>query len=80
MNLVLFTVVGSDTLSTTLSLCFHALAKYPEEQNKLVTEINEKLSFGCNNNNEPSTDNVKEFKCMIRFIDEVLRLNPIAVK
>jgi cytochrome P450 len=78
MNLGLFTIVGSDTLSTTLSLCFHALAKYPEEQIKLVNEINQQ--FPLDAKNEPNTDNVKELKCMVRFIDEVLRLNPIAVK
>ena len=40
MNMVLFMIAGYETTSTTLSYCTYILAKHPEEQIKLLDEIN----------------------------------------
>ena len=44
MNLLLFMLAGYETSSTTLSYCSFILAKFPEEQDKLLHEIHE--TFG----------------------------------
>lgn len=36
-------MAGYETTSTALSVCFHILAKYPLEQQRLVDEINSEL-------------------------------------
>lgn len=75
MNLGVVILGGSDTTATSLGYCFHALAKYPEEQTKLLAEINEHIPEGDFN-----TDNVKQLNYMICFVDEVLRLHPVGTK
>jgi thromboxane-A synthase len=69
-NLVLFMLAGYDTTSIGLSYSLLTLAKYPEEQQKLVDEID----FDA----ECTTDNVHQYKYLDMFVKEVLRMNPIA--
>jgi cytochrome P450 len=39
MNLAAIILGGSDTTSTVLIYCFYIMAKLPEEQDKLINEI-----------------------------------------
>ena len=39
MNMILFMIAGYETSSTALTYCTYMLAKYPEEQLKLFSEI-----------------------------------------
>ena len=41
MNLLQFLLAGSDTVSSTLSFCIHALLMFPGEMLKLQQEIDE---------------------------------------
>ena len=41
MNLAVLITASYDTTSSTLSYCFNTLANLPEEQEKLVAEIEE---------------------------------------
>ena len=43
MNLVTFMLAGYETTSTTLSYASFVLARYPDEQVKLLDEINSVL-------------------------------------
>jgi len=40
MNMILFMLAGYETTSSTLTYCSYVLAKYPDEQHKLIDEIN----------------------------------------
>jgi cytochrome P450 len=40
MNMILFMLAGYETTSSTLTYCSYILAKHPEEQHKLIDEIN----------------------------------------
>ena len=40
MNMILFMLAGYETTSSTLTYCSYILAKYPDEQHKLIDEIN----------------------------------------
>ena len=75
LNLSLFMLAGYETTSTTLSYCTYILATHPEEQQKLLDEINY-----ANKNDEESNfaelnaDTIQKYEYLDMFIKEVLFL------
>ena len=76
MNLMLFMLAGYETTSTTLSYCTYVLAKYPDEQQKLLDEINSFYSDEASGT-LPNADNVGKLEYLDMFIKEVLRFYPL---
>jgi cytochrome P450 len=65
-------VAGHDTTTGALCFEFYCLARYPEEQERLVKEINEKID-----SNAPlSFEMLNNLEYMDKFIKETLRLHP----
>lgn len=65
---------GVDTTSVTLSWVMYVLGKYPDAQDRIVKELNEKIpNFGDGNLTVNILDNLEYLG---RTIKEVLRLYP----
>lgn len=71
---------NSDTTSTTLTYLFWTLAKYPEWQTRLRTELQATRSGGENSwsNGIPTYKDVMELPLLEAVINEALRLYPAA--
>ena len=78
MNLSLFMLAGYETTSTTLSYCTFVLATQPEEQQKLIDEINSVFRNSDESKlMEPNADNVNKLDYLDMFIKEVYRYTEI---
>jgi len=69
-----FIVAGSETSSNTLSFSLYCLALFPEIQEKLYNEIKNAIGEG----KELSVDNISNIEYLEWFLNEVLRIYPVA--
>jgi len=74
-NALLFFFAGFETTSAGFSICCHFLAKYQNEQDKLVSEIDE-VTGG--DDSELTYSQLQELKMMDLFIQECLRCQPLS--
>ncbi|ESO89830.1 hypothetical protein LOTGIDRAFT_124462, partial [Lottia gigantea] len=75
-NLLVFMLAAYDTTSTTLSFVSYCLATHPDIQDKVLHEINQKLS----KDEEPDHENIAKLTYLQQVIDETLRLFPPLVR
>lgn len=74
-NSFIFLVAGFDTTASSLAFIIHILAKYPEQQEKIFSEIAEKFPGAT----ELTYDGVQQLKHLDMVICETLRLYPPVV-
>jgi len=70
---ILIILAGFDTTSTTLQMALYMLAKHPDVQEKVFNEIDSIIPTGS-----PSYDQLGELVYLEQFINETLRVYPIA--
>jgi cytochrome P450 len=81
MNLSIFLMAGSEVTSISLAVLFYALAMYPEEQERLIAEIDEHYppaGIGSIDVQGPTYENIQDLVYLDYFIKETLRMWPIA--
>ncbi|KAM3959526.1 LOW QUALITY PROTEIN: uncharacterized protein ACR2FA_006459 [Aphomia sociella] len=71
---ILFFAAGYETSSTTLQYLFYELAKHPEEQNRLIEEVDEYLK---RHDNKLVYECVTEMPYAEACINEAMRLYPV---
>ncbi|CAN7937283.1 unnamed protein product [Ixodes hexagonus] len=71
-NCFIFLVAGFDTTSVSLAYIMHVLAKYPEEQERIIGEMTE----ASPDNMELGYDEIQKLKRLDMVIKECLRLYP----
>nr|QUF59376.1 cytochrome p450 CYP3045A1 [Brachionus angularis] len=76
MNLSIFMMAGSESTSIALTVLLHVLASMPEEQEKLIHEIDD--HFPNDSDIEPTYDNIQKLEYLDYIIKETLRMWPIA--
>ena len=68
---MIFVLGGFETTSTTIGSLIYYLACYPEEQDKILDEINEVIESNVDE------DNIKDLHYLEACIQETLRLSPV---
>lgn len=74
MNLSIFLMAGSESTSIAITVLFYVLATIPEEQDKLIGEIEDFYQGDI----EPTYDNIQKLEYLDMFVKETLRMWPIA--
>lgn len=75
-NSFVFLIAGFDTTATTLGFIMHVLAKYPEEQERILDEMTEAFPE-CTD--ELTYDEVQSLKRLDMVVSETLRMYPPVV-
>ncbi|KAM7303985.1 cytochrome P450 3A5 [Ixodes scapularis] len=72
-NLFIFLAAGFETTATSLAFIIHVLAKYPEEQDRILDELNKTFP---EKDQELTYDGVQQLKRLDMVICESMRLYP----